>query len=77
MTSECAVRNLDKLRALREMQRVARHGAIVGIHDLCWKAGTSELLKQRLKELEGEEPEISEGWKALFEDAESGRLCRK
>jgi ubiquinone/menaquinone biosynthesis C-methylase UbiE len=65
--SECAVCNLDKLRALREMQRVARPGAIVGIHDLCWKVGTSELMKQRLKELEGEEPETGEGWKALFE----------
>ena len=67
--SECAVCNLDKLRAVREMQRVARPGAIVGIHDLCWRAGTSELLKQRLKELEGEEPETREGWKALFEEA--------
>ena len=67
--SECAVCNLDKLRALREMQRVARPGAIVGMHDLCWKVGTSERLKQRLKELEGEEPERGEGWKALLEEA--------
>jgi hypothetical protein len=67
--SECAVCNLDKFRALREMQRVARPGATVGMHDLCWKAGTSELLKQRLKELEGEAPETGEGWKALFEEA--------
>ena len=49
--SECTTCILDKDRAIREMVRVARPGGYVGIHDLCWKEGTSEHLKQRLAEL--------------------------
>ena len=41
----------------------------MGIHDLCWQPGTPEKLKQRLRELEDEEPETRDGWLALFEDA--------
>jgi arsenite methyltransferase len=67
--SECTLCYLDKPRALREMVRVARPGAAVGIHDLCWRPGTPEKLKQRLRELEDEEPETRDGWQALFEGA--------
>ena len=66
--SECAVCNLDKHRAVQEMQRVARPGGVVGIHDLCWRPDTPEDLKQSLKKLEGEEPETGAGWKTLFEE---------
>ena len=67
--SECTTCILDKDRAIREMVRVAKHGGYVGIHDLCWKEGTSEHLKQRLAELEGEKPETLDRWKRLFEKA--------
>jgi ubiquinone/menaquinone biosynthesis C-methylase UbiE len=60
---------LDKTRSIREMIRVARPGGRVGIHDLCWKEGTSEHLKQRLAKLEGESPETLMRWKRLFEAA--------
>ena len=68
VVSECALCNLDKRLALREMERVARPGAVVGIHDLAWKSGATENLKRRLKELEHEEPETVEGWRAMFEE---------
>jgi SAM-dependent methyltransferase len=67
--SECALCNLQKLRALQEMERVARPGGVIGMHDLCWKPDTPATLRQRLRELEGEEPETAEGWRALFEQA--------
>jgi arsenite methyltransferase len=67
--SECTTCILDKDRAIREMVRVAKPGGYVGIHDLCWKEGTSEHLKQRLAELEGEKPETLDRWKRLFEKA--------
>ena len=69
VVSESALCNLDKLRALREMQRVTRPGGVVGTNDLCWRPDAPASLKQRLKELEGLEPETLEGWRALFEDA--------
>ncbi len=67
--SECTTCILDKLRAIREMVRVTKPGGYVGIHDLCWKSSTSDQLKQRLAELEGERPETLEGWKNLFQEA--------
>jgi ubiquinone/menaquinone biosynthesis C-methylase UbiE len=67
--SECTICILDKDRAIREMVRVAKPGGYVGIHDLCWKEGTSEHLKQRLVELEGERPETLNRWTRLFEKA--------
>jgi SAM-dependent methyltransferase len=67
--SECALCNLDKLRVLREMLRVSAPGAVVGMHDLCWKPNTPERLKQNLKEVEGEEPETAQGWRVLFDKA--------
>ena len=51
------------------MVRVAKPGGYVGIHDLCWKEGTSEHLKRKLAEIEGERPETLERWKRLFEQA--------
>jgi SAM-dependent methyltransferase len=65
--SECTTCLLDKERALREMVRVANPGGYVGIHDLCWKEGAPEQVKQRLIEIENERPETLEGWKRLFE----------
>jgi SAM-dependent methyltransferase len=67
--SECTICVLDKDRAIREMVRVAKPGGYVGIHDLCWKEGTSEYLKQRLVELGGERPETLNRWTRLFEKA--------
>jgi SAM-dependent methyltransferase len=67
--SECAVCHFDKLRALREMARVVHTGGRVGIHDLCWKDGAPEALRQRLAELEEERPETLGGWQRAFEAA--------
>ena len=67
--SECTTGILNKDRAIREMVRVAKPGAYVGIHDLCWKEGTSDRLKRKLAELEGERPETLNRWKRLFEQA--------
>jgi len=67
--SECTLCLLDKARALDEMFRVARPGGFVGIHDVCWKPNTPQLLKQRLSELEGESPETLSDWELLFERA--------
>jgi SAM-dependent methyltransferase len=64
--SECTTSLLDKEQAIREMVRVAKPGGYVGIHDVYWKEGTPERLKQRLEEIEGEKPETLEGWKNLF-----------
>ncbi len=69
VVSECAVCHLDKLRALREMVRVVQPGGRVGIHDLCWKDGTPEGLRQRLAEIEDERPEELGGWVRVFEGA--------
>ncbi|HXJ05615.1 MAG TPA: methyltransferase domain-containing protein [Candidatus Acidoferrum sp.] len=67
--SECAVCHFDKLRALREMARVVHTGGRVGIHDLCWKDGAPEALRQRLAEIEEERPETLSGWQRVFEAA--------
>ena len=64
---ECTLCLFRKEQALREMVRVAKPGGHVGMHDLCWKEGAPERLKQRLKEIEHEEPEPLGGWKSLFE----------
>ena len=67
--SECTICLLDKERAMPEMVRVARPGGRVGMHDVCWREGTPAALKKRLADLEGEEPETLEGWRALFAGA--------
>jgi ubiquinone/menaquinone biosynthesis C-methylase UbiE len=67
--SECTTCILDKEVAIRAMTRVARPGGYIGIHDLCWKKDTPQHLKQRLAEIEGEDPETLDGWKDLFERA--------
>jgi SAM-dependent methyltransferase len=64
--SECTTSLLDKDKAIREMVRVAKPSGYVGIHDIYWKEGTPESLKERLQEIEGERPETLEGWKNLF-----------
>jgi SAM-dependent methyltransferase len=70
--SECTTSLLDKEQAIREMVRVAKPGGYVGIHDIYWKEGTPERLKQRLEEIEDERPETLEGWKKLFMNAGLG-----
>ena len=67
--SECTMCLLNKDRAIGEMVRVTRPGGYVGMHDVCWKEGTPERLKQALVEKEGERPETLQGWKSLFEKA--------
>jgi len=67
--SECTLCLLDKDKVLAEMVRVAKPGGRVGIHDVCWKAGTPQRMKERLEELEGERPESMDDWKHLFERA--------
>ncbi len=66
VVSECTLCLLDKEKALGEMVRVARPGGFVGIDDICWRSDTSEDLKSKLKELEGERPETADGWRELF-----------
>lgn len=73
--SECTLCLLDKAKTLSEMVRVARPGGRVGIHDVCWRPDTPDRLKERLRELEGEEPETLRGWKRLFEDAGLVDVC--
>lgn len=65
--SECTVSLLNKAKAIGEMRRVAKRGGYVGIHDLCWKKGTPEHMKQRLAAIEREWPETLRGWERLFE----------
>ena len=48
--SECTLCILDKETAIREMIRVARPGGYIGMHDLCWRDGAPENLKDRLAE---------------------------
>jgi ubiquinone/menaquinone biosynthesis C-methylase UbiE len=67
--SECTLCLLDKQRALLEMVRVAKPGAYVGMHDICWRDDTPARLKQRLAEIEDERPETLSGWQQLFERA--------
>jgi arsenite methyltransferase len=66
---ECTLCFLAKPRVLEEMARVVRPGGCVGMHDLCWTDAAPGALKRKLAELEGEEPETSEGWRRLFESA--------
>jgi ubiquinone/menaquinone biosynthesis C-methylase UbiE len=67
--SECTMCILNKEAAIRAMHRVAKPGAYVGFHDICWKSDTPDHMKKRLDEIEGEKPETLEGWKALCERA--------
>jgi ubiquinone/menaquinone biosynthesis C-methylase UbiE len=67
--SECTVCLLDKERAIREMIRVAKPGGYVGFHDICWQNNPPDHVKNRLAEIEGEQPETLEGWKILCEQA--------
>jgi ubiquinone/menaquinone biosynthesis C-methylase UbiE len=67
--SECTVCLLDKERAIREMTRVAKPGGAVGFHDICWQNNPPDHIKNRLADIEGEQPETLEGWKALCERA--------
>lgn len=53
---ECTLCFLDKRRVLDEMVRVVRSGGYVGMHDLYWKKGASEVSKRTLAEIEGENP---------------------
>lgn len=72
--SECTLCALEKEVALREMVRVAKAGGYVGMHDLCWTQGTPPHTRDRLAELEGEQPETLECWKRLFAEAGLGRV---
>ena len=63
--SECTVCILNKEKAIQEMARVVKPNGYVGFHDICWKEDTPERMKTRLAEIEGEEPETIDGWKAL------------
>ncbi len=67
--SECTMCLLDKDRAIGEMVSVTRPGGYVGMHDVCWKEGAPEQLRQALVEKEGERPETLQGWKSFFEKA--------
>ncbi len=67
--SECTVCILDKERVISEMARVIKPDGYVGIHDICWKKDTPQQIKKKLAEIEGERPEMIEGWKVLFEKA--------
>jgi SAM-dependent methyltransferase len=67
--SECTLCYLDKSRAIREMVRVVKPGGRVGIHDLAWKEGAPDEIKEKLARLEDERPETLAGWKHLFEEA--------
>jgi ubiquinone/menaquinone biosynthesis C-methylase UbiE len=67
--SECTVCLLDKERAIREMVRVTKPGGYVGFHDICWQNDPPEHVKDRLAEIEGEQPETLDGWKRLCEQA--------
>ena len=67
--SECTICLLEKQNAIGEMVRVAKKGGRIGMHDVCWKHGAPDGLKQRLAEIENERPETIEGWKTLFERA--------
>lgn len=67
--SECTLSLLDKAAALEEMARVVASSGRVGIHEICWREDAPDEIRQRLLELEGEEPESLMGWKRLFEAA--------
>ncbi|MGE5252215.1 MAG: class I SAM-dependent methyltransferase [Bacteroidota bacterium] len=67
--SECTVCLLDKERAIHEMIRVTKPGGSIGFHDICWQNNPPDHLKNRLAEIEGEQPETLEGWKMLCERA--------
>lgn len=67
--SECTTSILDKERAMLEMTRVARPGAYIGIHDICWQKDTPENVKERFAQIEGWRPETLDGWKSRFEKA--------
>jgi SAM-dependent methyltransferase len=64
---ECTLCYLDKPKAVCEMLRVVRPTGTVGIHDLCWRADTPDILKRKLEDLEEESPETSEGWTNLMQ----------
>ena len=66
---ECTLCLLDKAAVLGEMARVVRPSGRVGMHDLYWTQGAPESLKQRLERIEGERPELLEGWIHLFTGA--------
>lgn len=67
--SECTLCFLDKERVIAEMIRVAKPGGRVAIHDLAWKDGAPQRVKEKLAELESERPETLDGWRLLFEQA--------
>jgi SAM-dependent methyltransferase len=71
---ECTLCFLDKPRVLAEMARVVRSGGFVGMHDLCWEDGAPAELSAALADIEGEEPETLQGWRALFDDAGLQRI---
>lgn len=64
---ECSLTLLDKERALKEMVRVVRPGGSVGFHEICWKEGAPQRVRDRLVELEHERPETLQGWTALVD----------